>query len=77
MIQWLKSWEDSENPNFEKFALTSQTSSTLQRTLLHQVSLIENLLDSGFENVVTARFQSDPIEHWFSQCRQINGGIFS
>ena len=38
-----------------------------------QGSLIADLFDSGFEYVITALFQSDPIERRFSQYQQING----
>ena len=67
---------NSKIPNCEKFALSAQTSSALQRTLLCQASLIENFLSDGFKFVLTARFQSDAIERRFGQYRQMRGGRF-
>ena len=40
MAAWLKRWDNSKIPNCEKFILSAQTSSDLQRTLLCQASLI-------------------------------------
>ena len=76
MASWLKNWDSAKTPNTEKFTLTTQTSSALQRTLQCQASLIEDLLDEGFEFVLTSRFQSDPIEKRFGQYRQMSGGRF-
>ena len=73
---WLNKWENSRIPNFEKFTLSHQTSSALQRTLLCQASLIEDLLEENYEYILTARFQSDPIERRFGQYRQMSGGRF-
>lgn len=73
---WLNKWENSKIPNFEKFTLSRQTSSALQRTLLCQASLIEDLLCENYKYVLTARFQSDPIEKRFGQYRQMSGGRF-
>ena len=46
---WLKRWGNSKIPNCEKFTLSALTSSALQRTLLCQASLIEDLLSDGFK----------------------------
>ena len=56
MVAWLKRWDNSKIPNCEKFNLSAQTSSVLQRTLLCQASLMEDLLSDGFKFVLTARF---------------------
>ena len=69
--KWLHGLKDCEN-----FTLSVQTSSALQRTLLCQVFLIENLLSGGFKFVLTARFQSESIERRFDQYRQMSGGKF-
>ena len=66
---------NSNIPNCEKFTLSAQPSSALQRTLLCQASLMD-LLSDGFKFVLTARFQSDSIERRFSQYHQISGGRF-
>ena len=38
--------------------------------------LIHDLLTEGYEYVMTAKFQSDLLEHRFSQFRQMSGGRF-
>ena len=76
MAAWLKRWDDSKIQNCEKFTLSAQTFSALQRTLLCQTSLIEDLLSDGFKFVLTASFQSDSIERTFGQYHQMNGGRF-
>ena len=45
------------------------------QTLRCQASLIEYLFDDGYDFVLTARFQSDPLERRFGQYRQISGGL--
>ena len=57
MTAWLKRWDNSKIPNYEKFTLSAQTSSALQRTFLCLASLIEDLLSDGFKFVLTARFR--------------------
>ena len=59
-----------------KNLLSAQTSSTLQRTLLCQASLIENRLSDGFKFALSARFQSDSVERRFGQYRQMSVGRF-
>ena len=56
MAAWLKRWDNSKMPNCEKFTLSTQASSALQRNLLCQASLIEDLLSDGFKFVLTTRF---------------------
>ena len=46
------------------------------RTLRTLALLITTLLREGYEFVLTARFQTDPLERKFSRCRQMNGGNF-
>ena len=74
MAARLKRWDNSKIPNCEKLTLSAQTSSALQRTLLCQASLIEDLLSDGFKFLLTARFQGDSIERRFGQYRQMSGG---
>ena len=76
MAAWLKRWDNNKIPNCEKFTLSAQTFSTLQRTLLCQASLIEDLFSDGFKLVLTARFHSDSIERRLGQYRQMSGGRF-
>ena len=56
--------------------MTPQTSSALINTLRSQAMLIDELLNDGYDFVLTARLQSNPIERHFSQCRQMSGGRF-
>ena len=60
VADWIEKW--NLRPNF---TLSVQTGKA-----------IEVLLQKGYNYVLTARFQSDPLEHRFSRYRQINGGNF-
>ena len=73
---WLENWKSQQISNAQKFTLTAQTNAALVRTLRCHAALIEDLLSSGQEFVLTARFQSDPIERRFGQYRQMSGGRF-
>ena len=73
---WLDQWDEMKLPNCESFTLTAQTSSALKRTLRCHASLIEDLLSEGYDFVLTARFQSDPLERRYGQYRQMSGGRF-
>ena len=68
---WIREW--SQSPNF---TLTSQTSAAMIQTLRAQAALINELLADGYDFVLTARLQSDPIKRRFSQYRQMSGGRF-
>ena len=76
MAAWIASWQQQRISNCEKFTLTSQTSSALERTLNCHASLIQDLLDEGYSYVLTSRFQSDPLERRYGQYRQMSGGRF-
>ena len=71
VANWVEEW--SQCPHF---TLTPQTSHALVTTLRSSASLIEDLLGEGFHYVLTARFQSDPLELHFSKYRQMSGGRF-
>lgn len=73
---WLEIWKQRQIPNSQKFTLSGQTNAALVRTLRCHASLIEDLLSEGQQYVLTARFQSDPIERRFGQYRQMSGGRF-
>ena len=45
-------------------------------TLRSQAMLIDELLNDGYDYILTARLQSDPIGSRFSQYRQMSGGRF-
>jgi len=74
--EWVSDWKSSSISNCEKFTLTSQTSSALVYTLKCSVSLSEDLINEGYDFVLMARLQSDPIERRFSLYRQMSGGRF-
>jgi hypothetical protein len=71
VADWIETW--SLCPHF---TLTRQTSKALVISLKSQAFLIRDLLDEGYDYVLTVRFQSDPLERRFSQYRQMNGGNF-
>ena len=71
LADWIEMWQKSPN-----FTLTAQTSGALITTLRAQAALIEDLLAEGYDYVLVARFQSDPLERRFSQYRQMSGGRF-
>ena len=73
---WVENWQNQKIRNAEKFTLSAQTSDALCRTLRCQAALIEDLLSEEQEFILTARFQSDPIERRFGQYRQMSGGRF-
>ena len=71
LADWIEEWCSSP-----AFKLTAQTKSALIYTLRAQDLLIDELLLDGYEFVLTARLQSDPIERRFSQYRQMSGDRF-
>lgn len=73
---WIEVWDNEKMGNTEKFTLSTQTSHALRHTLRCQASLIEDLLHDGYDFILTAKFQSDPIEKRFGQYRQMSGGRF-
>ena len=48
----------------------------LTRTLRCQANLIENLFNYDYDFILTAHFQSNPLEWRFSKCRGMSGGFF-
>ena len=77
LADWVEKWDSEKIPNCETFCLTAETSHALKRTLRCHASLIEDLLiKDGYDFVLTARFQSDPLERRYGQYRQMSGGRF-
>ena len=74
--KWIYSWDDEKLRNCERFTLTTQISYALRRTLRRHASLKDDLLAKGFDFVLMARFQTDPIKKRFRQYRQMSGGRF-
>ena len=58
------------------FTFTKQTSHALITTLRSTAMLMDELLEEGYDFILTSRFQSDPIELRFSKYRQMSGGRF-
>ena len=73
---WIEKWQQIESAKSIPFSLTPQTSHALVTTLRCTASLIEDLLQEGYLYVLTARFQTDPLERRFSRYRQMSGGRF-
>ena len=68
---WLDTWQDSK-----KLGLPQQTFNALIQTNYAISELSLELLNEGYEYVLTGRLQSDPLERRFSQYRQLSGGRF-
>ena len=75
LADWIENWCNERVPSFEQFPFSLSTAKDLRRTLRCQASLIEDLFDDGYDFVLTARFQGDPLERHFVQYRQISGGL--
>ena len=76
LADWLEEWQDEKIPNSQKFTLSAQTNVAMVQTLRCQAALIEDLLSEGYKYVLTAKFQSDPLERRYGQYRQMSGGRF-
>ena len=68
---WLNAWQDSK-----KLGLSQQTFKALIQTNYAISELSLELLNEGYDYVLTGRFQSDPLERRSSQYRQLSGGRF-
>ena len=83
MADWVEEWESLSKMVEtwvggcdKKFSLSDSTAHALIVTLRCTANLIEELLADGFRYVLTARFQTDPLERRFSRYRQMSGGRF-
>lgn len=76
LASWLDDWQKSQISCSQKYTLTKQTCSALITTLNAMADLCDELLGEGFSYILTARFQSDPLERRFSAYRQMSGGRF-
>ena len=68
---WLETWSTST-----KFGLTDQTKDALIRTTRCTAMLAQDLLDAGYDFVLTGRFQCDPLERRHGCYRMMSGGRF-
>ena len=58
------------------FTFTSQTTKALMTTLRATAALAYDLLNEGYEYVLTSKFQSDPLERRYGNLRSMGGGRF-
>ena len=65
LADWIENWCNKRVPLFKQFTLSLSTANALIRTLRCQASLIEDSFDDGYDFILTARFQSDPLEKRF------------
>ena len=72
LADWIESWCLNGN-----LTLTKQTANSFVTTLRSQAMLVTELLvEDGYQFIMTARMQSDPVERRFSRYRQMSGGNF-
>ena len=71
-LNWLETWSQSASC----LTLSKQTFNALIQTLQSQAQLIKDLFEEGYDFIILARFQTDPLEKQFSQYRQLSEGNF-
>ena len=71
MNEWLTEWRDSK-----QLGLTKQTFKALICTNNVIADLCSDLLESGYQFVLTGKLQTDPLERRFSLYRRMSGGRF-
>ena len=59
--------------NSNSFEVSRRHLVLVNKGLRCQANLIEDLFDDGYDFLLTACFQSDPLESCFSQYRQMSG----
>ena len=69
-----ETWKSERISDVHKLTPTGQTNFTLLRTLRCYAALIDDVL-SIRQDVLTARFQSEPIERRFGQYSQMSSGL--
>ena len=74
IADWIENRCNERVPSFEQLTISLSTGKALIRTLSCQASLIEDLFDDGYDFILTARFESDPLERRLRQYRQMSGG---
>ena len=67
---------DEEWSKSRMFTFTSQTTKALMTTLRVTAALAYDLLNEGYEYVLTSKFQSDPLERRYGNLRSMSGGRF-
>ena len=76
LADWIESWCNERVPSFEQFTFSLSNTKDLILILRWQANLIEDLFDDGYDFILTARFQSDPLKRCLGQYRQISGARF-
>ena len=72
LADWIENWCLNGN-----LTLTKQTANSFVTTLGSQAMLVTELLvKDGYQFIMTARMQSDPVERLFSRYGQISGENF-
>ena len=61
LANWLESWKSAS----QSLCLSKQTCDALIRTLRAQERLCPDLFEEGYSFIITAKFQSDPLERRF------------
>ena len=72
LADWFYSWSKTRSG----LCLSQQTFQAMVLTLQAQAHLMIDVLQESYEFVISAKFQSDPLEQRFSQYRQMSGGNF-
>ena len=76
LAEWIEEWQLSQVSNSQKFTLSKQTSEALTTTLGCTASLIDDLIQEGYDYFLISRLLTDPLELRFSKYRQMSGGRF-
>ena len=76
LAEWIEEWQLSQVSNSQKFTLSKQTSEALMTTLRCTASLIDDLIQEGYDYFLISRLLTDPLELRFSKYRQMSGGRF-
>ena len=71
VADWVEEWSKSPMCTF-----TSQTTKALMTTLRATPALAYDLLNEGYECVLTSKFQSGPLERQYGNLQSMSGGRF-
>ena len=74
LLNWIENWSNERVPSFEQFTLSLLTLSCQGSDTNFKVPSNEDLFDGGYDFILTARFQSHPLECRFGQYKQMSGG---
>ena len=74
LAEWIEESQLSQVSNSQKFTLSKQTSEALTTTLRCTASLIDDLIQEGYDYFLISRLLTDPLGLRFSKYRQMSGG---